>query len=117
VRNRTGDRRVLWLEYEAFPSMAVRQLEAIGAEVAARHGLSALACAHRTGRLEIGEAAVVVAASAPHRRAALEGIEAFLRRLKQDVPIWKKEFFEGGAAWIGSPEDPQALRAAEETAP
>ena len=82
-------------------------MAAIGAEVTAQHGLSALACVHRTGRLEIGEAAVVVATSAPHRRAALEAVEDYVRRLKEDVPIWKKEHFEGGAVWIGTPEDPQ----------
>ena len=73
--------------------MATAQMAAIGREVAAACGLSAIACIHRTGRLEVGETAVVVAASAPHRRAAFEGVEAFVRRLKEDVPIWKEEHF------------------------
>ena len=107
VRDHTAERRVTHLEYEAFVPMAESAMSAIGAEVAARHGLSALACVHRTGRLEIGEVAVVVATSAPHRGAALEAVEDYVRRLKEDVPIWKKEHFEGGAVWIGTPEDPQ----------
>ncbi len=107
VRDHTADRRVTHLEYEAYVPMAEAALATIGAEVVARHGLTALACVHRTGRLEIGEDAVVVATSSPHRRAALEAVEDYVRRLKADVPIWKKEHFEGGAVWIGTPEDPQ----------
>jgi len=107
VRDHTADRRVTHLEYEAFVPMAEAKLAEIGAEVRTRHGLSALACAHRVGRLAIGEAAVVVATSAPHRAAALDAVEDYVRRLKEDVPIWKKEHFEGGAVWIGTPEDPQ----------
>ena len=107
VRDHTADRKVTHLEYESYVPMAESALADIGAEVAARHGLTALACVHRTGRLEIGDVAVVVATSAPHRRAALEAVEDYVRRLKEDVPIWKKEHFEGGAVWIGTPEDPQ----------
>jgi molybdopterin synthase catalytic subunit len=117
VRDRTADRRVTHLEYEAYEPMAIRQMEAIGAEVAARHGLSALACTHRLGRLEIGEDAMVVAASAPHRAAAFAAVEDFIARLKQDVPIWKKEHFEGGAVWVGTPDDPQGARAQVQPAP
>ena len=107
VRDHTGDRRVTHLEYEAFVPMAIAQMQSIGEEVVRAHGLTALACVHRVGRLEIGEAAVVVATSSPHRRAALDAVETFVRRLKEDVPIWKKEHFEGGAVWIGTPDDPQ----------
>ena len=107
VRDHTGERRVTHLEYEAYVPMAVARMEAIAAEVVAEHGLSALACVHRVGRLEIGDTAVVVATSSPHRRAALEAVETYVARLKQDVPIWKKEHFVGGAVWVGSPEDPQ----------
>ena len=107
VRDHTGERRVTHLEYEAYAPMAVARMRAIGEEVVERHALSALACVHRVGRLEIGDVAVVVATSSPHRRAALEAVETYVTRLKQDVPIWKKEFFEGGAAWIGTPTDPQ----------
>lgn len=107
VRDHTQDRRVTHLEYEAFVPMAVAQMEAIAEEVKQKHGLSALACVHRIGRLEIGDTAVVVATSSPHRRAALDAVETYVARLKQDVPIWKKEHFEGGALWIGTPDDPQ----------
>jgi molybdopterin synthase catalytic subunit len=110
VRDRTGRREVTHLEYEAYEPMAVAQMARIAAEVVARHGLAALACTHRTGRLEVGDTAVVVAASAPHRHAALVGVEAFLSRLKADVPVWKKEHFRGGAVWVGTPDDPQGAR-------
>ena len=107
VRDHTGERRVTHLEYEAYPSMAVAQMQRIAEEVKHRHGLSALACIHRTGRLEIGDVAVVLGVASPHRRAALEGVDDFIQQMKQDVPIWKKEHFEGGAVWIGTPAHPQ----------
>jgi molybdopterin synthase catalytic subunit len=111
VRNETRGRRVTRLVYEAYPAMAVAQMRAIGEAVAREFGLVAIACVHRTGTLAPGDAAVVVAASSPHRRAALEAVEAFVARLKRDVPIWKQEWFEDGAVWVGSPEDPQGERA------
>jgi molybdopterin synthase catalytic subunit len=101
---------VIRLEYEAYPPMARRQMEEIAREVVSRHGLAGLACVHRVGTLSPGEDAVVIAASAPHRRAALEAVEEYVQRLKQDVPIWKKEHFEGGAVWVGTPEDPHGIR-------
>ena len=112
VRNKTQARQVMFLEYEAYEPMAIAALEAIGQEMRAKHGISAIACTHRIGRLEIGEDAMVVAVSSPHREAALAAVADFIVRLKQDVPIWKKEHFEGGAVWIGTPEDPQGERVA-----
>ena len=101
VRDQTADRRVTHLEYEAYVPMAEAAMARIGAEVVERHGLTALACVHRTGRLEVGDDAVVVAASSPHRRAALEAVEDFVRRLKEDVPIWKKEnWADGTTEWV-----------------
>ena len=111
VRDRTRGRAVRFLEYEAYPSMALGQMRAIAEDVAARHGLTAIACTHRTGRLELGDAAVVLAVSSPHRHAALAAVEEFIVRLKRDVPIWKKEHFEDGAVWVGSADDPQGERA------
>ena len=111
VRNKTADRRVIHLEYEAYPAMALAELARIGTEVAKAHGLLGIACAHRIGRLEIGDTAVVLAVSSPHRKAALDAIDDFIVRLKRDVPIWKKEHFEGGAVWIGTPDDPQGVLA------
>lgn len=110
VRDATRGRRVRWLEYEAYPAMAVAMLEEVGAGVARRHGLTGVACVHRVGRLEVGEDAVVIAASAPHRAAALAAVEDFVVRLKRDVPIWKKEHFEDGSVWVGTPDDPQGER-------
>jgi len=107
VRDHTAGRRVTHLEYEAYVPMARRLLAELGEEVKARHALSALACVHRLGTLALGETAVVLAVSAPHRRAALEAVEDYIVRLKQDVPIWKKEHFEDGAVWVGTPQDPQ----------
>ena len=109
VRNKTLDRRVTHLEYECFEPMALKQMATVAAAVKAGHEITEIACTHRIGRLAIGEDAMVVAVAAPHRKAALDATEDFIARLKQDVPIWKKEHFEGGAIWIGSPEDPQGV--------
>ena len=112
IRNRTGDRQVTHLEYEAFEPMAIGEMTRIGAELTAKHEVSAIACTHRIGRLDIGEDAMVVAVSSPHRQAALDALAEFIVRLKQDVPIWKKEHFEDGAVWVGTPEDPQGAASA-----
>ncbi|MDC0714946.1 molybdopterin converting factor subunit 1 [Stigmatella sp. ncwal1] len=101
VRNQTRGRRVLRLEYEAYPPMAEKRLAAIGAEAAERFGGTRLAIMHRVGTLEPGELAVVIAAAAPHRKEAFLACEHAIERLKQDVPIWKKEFFEDGEIWVG----------------
>lgn len=101
VRNQTRGRRVVRLEYEAYPPMAEKKLEEIGAEVAERFGGTRLAIVHRTGTLRPGELAVVIAAAAPHRKEAFLGCEYAIERLKQDVPIWKKEFYEDGEVWVG----------------
>ena len=114
IRNQTGDRQVTHLEYEAFEPMAISEMRTIGDAMIEEHGISKIACAHRIGRLEIGEDAMVVAVSSPHRAAALAAVADFIVRLKQDVPIWKKEHFEGGAVWVGTPDDPQGERAAAE---
>ena len=94
-------RAVLRLEYEAYPPMAERVLASIGAEVAERFGGTRLAIMHRVGTLMPGELAVVIAAAAPHRKEAFLACEHAIERLKQDVPIWKKEFFEDGEVWVG----------------
>lgn len=101
VRDSTRGRRVVKLEYEAYPPMAERRLAAIGAEVAERFGGTRLAIVHRVGTLRPGELAVVIAAAAPHRREAFRGCEHAIERLKEDVPIWKKEHFEDGEVWVG----------------
>ena len=101
VRNQTKGRRVVRLEYEAYPPMAEKKLAEIGAEVAAQWSGTRLAIVHRVGTLRPGELAVVIAAASPHRKEAFRGCEHAIERLKQDVPIWKKEFFEDGDVWVG----------------
>lgn len=100
VRSDTRGRAVLRLEYEAYAPMAERVLARIGQEVEAAHG-AAVAVVHRVGVLQPGEAAVVIAAAAPHRKPAFLACEAVLEELKRDVPIWKREVFLDGAVWVG----------------
>ena len=92
-------------EYEAYAPLAERQMRISGAEAEARWGVHC-AIAHRLGRLEIGECSVAVAVASPHRAEAFEACRWLMDTLKATVPIWKKEFFEGGAIWI---EGPQAV--------
>lgn len=105
TRNNTAGRKVLFLEYEAYRPMADEQLRRVADEMRERWDLQGVAIHHRLGRLEIGEASLVVAASSAHRRAAFEACHFSIDRIKQIVPIWKKEFFEGGEVWVGSQED------------
>jgi len=100
VRNHSGGRRTLYLEYECYEPMAIRVMAEMGREVAARHEVSRIAIVHRLGRLEIGEASVVIAVAAAHRRPAFEAALEAINRLKKEVPIWKKEHFEDGAVWV-----------------
>ena len=99
VQNR--GRRVLGLEYEAYAGMAEREMERIASALAERHPITRVAMAHRLGPVPVGEASVVIAVSAPHRRAALAACAEAIDALKERVPIWKKERFEGGEEWIG----------------
>jgi molybdopterin converting factor subunit 1 len=85
------------LEYEAYAEMAEARLRVIAAEEAARHGLCAVALAHRTGSVALGEASVIVAASAPHRAEAFAGARALIDRVKAEAPIWKQEVTADGA--------------------
>ena len=100
VRNVTGDNEVAYLEYEAYEPMAVRELERIRAEAQTRWPKVRLAVAHRLGRLEVGEAAVVIVAAAPHRPDAFDACRYTIDTLKKTVPIWKKEFGEEGSCWV-----------------
>jgi molybdopterin synthase catalytic subunit len=100
VRDETGGRRVLRLEYEAYVPMAERKLAEIGAEVARAHGVE-VAIVHRVGVLQPGEAAVVIACAAPHRTPAFRACEACIEALKRDAPIWKREVYEDGSEWVG----------------
>ncbi|MED2513560.1 molybdenum cofactor biosynthesis protein MoaE, partial [Bacillus thuringiensis] len=91
----------LHLEYEAYKPMAVKQLMRIGEEISERWPDAKVAITHRVGRLEIMDIAVVIAVSSPHRKVAYEANEYAIERIKQIVPIWKKEFWEDGTMWIG----------------
>jgi molybdopterin synthase catalytic subunit len=107
VRDESDGRRVLWLDYEAYAPLAVRSFELIGSEASARWPSVRLAIHHRTGRLEIGEASVVIAAASPHRADAFAACRYAIERIKQIAPIWKHEHFEGGDVWIeGATADP-----------
>jgi molybdopterin synthase catalytic subunit len=101
VRRSSRDRDVLHLEYEAYEEMAEPMLAGLGAELTHRHGLCGVAIHHRLGRVEIGEASVVIAVSAPHRSAALDACREAIETLKTSIPLWKKEVYAGGEEWIG----------------
>ncbi len=102
VRNESGGRPVKFLEYEGHAPMAEAKLAEIGAAIRARWaGVRRVAIIHRLGRLEIGEASVVIAVSAAHRREAFEACGYAIDTLKETVPVWKKEHFEDGEVWVG----------------
>ncbi len=101
VRRRSRDRDVVHLEYEAYEEMAEPMLAGLGDELTERHGLCAIAIHHRLGRVEIGEASVVIAVSARHRAAALDACREAIETLKATIPLWKKEIYAGGEEWIG----------------
>ena len=100
VRDENEGRRVLFLEYDAYPAMAKAEMARIEAEARSRFPVSSVAVSHRTGRLEIGEISVGVAVAAPHRADAMDACRFVIDEVKRRVPIWKKEHFEGGAVWI-----------------
>ena len=106
TRNVTSDRKVLYLEYEAYEPMARKELAAVADEMHERWPLHGVAISHRLGRLEIGEISLVVAVSSQHRPDAFAACEYSIDRIKQTVPIWKKEFYLDGSAWIGSADNP-----------
>ncbi|HZU07577.1 MAG TPA: molybdopterin converting factor subunit 1 [Chloroflexota bacterium] len=101
VRSPSRGRIVRYLEYEAYPEMAVRKMQQIAAEIRERWGITRVAIRHRVGRLEVGEPSVAIAVAAPHRREAFEACEYAIARLKRIVPIWKKEVWADGEEWIG----------------
>jgi molybdopterin synthase catalytic subunit/molybdopterin converting factor small subunit len=101
VRNRSRGRDVLHLEYEAYEGMAEEVMDDLATKLTERHGLSGVSIHHRIGRVEIGEASVVIAVSAPHRAEALAACKEAIDELKVSVPLWKKEVYEGDEEWIG----------------
>lgn len=120
VRNHNVGRRVLYLEYEAYEPLAVKSFERIADEVSGRWPSVVMGLHHRIGRLEIGEASVVIVTASPHRADAFAACRYAIERIKQISPIWKHEHFEGGDVWIegatADPDDVQAREAAERAA-
>ena len=107
VRNNYKGQQTLYLEYEAYEPMALAKMREIGAEIRAKFPVHRLAIVHRLGRLEIGETSVLIAVSSAHRAAAFDACRYAIDTLKRVVPIWKKEYFAGGAVWAEGEVPPQ----------
>jgi molybdopterin synthase catalytic subunit len=99
VRNHSRGRKTLYLEYEAYEPMALRKMEEVGRGAKEKFPIDHIGMIHRLGRLEIGETSVAIFVTSAHRRAAFEACRHTIDRLKQIVPIWKKEYFEDGGVW------------------
>jgi molybdopterin synthase catalytic subunit len=100
VRNNTKGRATKFLDYDCYEPMALKMMAQIGREIAGGFAIGRIAMVHRLGRMEIGEASVLIAAAAPHRRPAFEAALEGIDRLKKLVPIWKKEHFADGEVWV-----------------
>ncbi len=100
VRRWTKGRETLFLEYEAYQPMALKEMEKLGAAVREKFDIAHIGIVHRLGKLDIGETSVVISVAAPHRRAAFEACEWLIVELKRTVPIWKKEIYADGETWI-----------------
>src|SRR5208337_4373624 len=99
VRNHSRGRATLYLEYEAFEPMALRKMKELGCDAKQKFAIDGIGIVHRLGRLEIGETSVAIIVTSEHRRAAFAACQYAIDRLKQIVPIWKKEYFADGAVW------------------
>lgn len=104
VRDNNLGRQVQYLDYEAYPAMAERVMREIGETAQGRFGLEAYAVLHRTGRLEIGEASLLVVVSCAHREASFEACRWMVDEIKKRVPVWKKEVWADGESWVEGPE-------------
>jgi molybdopterin synthase catalytic subunit len=100
VRDHARGKQVRYLEYDVYPEMAIAQIREIVAEAEQRWGVERVAIAHRTGRLEIGEASVIIVVATPHRGEAFEACRYIIDTLKASVPIWKKEVATSGEEWV-----------------
>ncbi len=103
VRGNNRGKKVLFLEYEAYPDMALKMMKRIGDEIQKTWGLTSVAMQHRVGRLNVGETSIVIVVSAPHRDDAFAACQYAINRFKRIVPIWKKEIFEDGELWVEGP--------------
>ena len=102
VRAQTKGKKVLKLEFESYQPMAIKEMRKIAEQVIEKWNALAVSFHHRVGVLDIGEVAVTIAVSTPHRKAAFEACEYAIDTLKETVPIWKKEFFEDGEVWVAA---------------
>jgi len=100
VREFTGEKKTLYLIYEAYESMALKEMEKLGIRAREHFDLTNIGIVHRLGKLAIGETSVIVTVAAPHRKAAFEACSWLISELKRTVPIWKKEFYSDGSKWI-----------------
>ena len=100
VRNENMGRNVRYLEYDVYPEMAIKKMQEVAEEVRAKYPITGVGVLHRVGRLEIGETSLLVAVSSAHRAAAFEACHFAVDRIKQVVPIWKKEVWDNGEEWI-----------------
>jgi len=120
VREQNQGRRVSFLEYEAYEPLAVRALQRIVEEIRESWPDVRVGVHHRTGRLELGDASVIIVAASPHRASAFAACRYTIERVKQIVPIWKHEHFEGGDVWlegaVADPDDEAARQAAHRIA-
>src|ERR1700735_2603297 len=112
VRNNFKGKPTLYLDYEAYESMAYAKMREIGAEIHAKFPIDGVAIVHRLGRLEIGETSVLTAVTSPHRAAAFGACRYAIDTLKRTVPIWKKEYFAGGAIWADGELPPATANSA-----
>jgi molybdopterin synthase catalytic subunit len=110
VRDNTRGRRTLYLEYEAYEAMALKQMRSLAAESRTRFSVRAVSIVHRLGRLEIGETSVLIVVSSAHRGVAFEACRWMIDTLKKTVPIWKKEYFEDGAVWADGEPFPEEIQ-------
>jgi molybdopterin converting factor subunit 1 len=115
VRNHSRGRRTLFLDYEAYEEMALKQMEALAAQALAQFEIRDVRIVHRLGRLQIGETSVLIVVASAHRAAAFDACRWLIDTLKRTVPIWKKEYFEDGAVWADGEPFPAELCAAPGT--
>ena len=110
VRDNTRGRRTLYLHYEAYEDMALKQMKALAAEAKSRFAVRSASIIHRLGRLEIGETSVLIVVASAHRGAAFEACRWIIDTLKKTVPIWKKEYFADGAMWADGEPFPEEIQ-------
>jgi len=109
VRNNTRGRRTLYLDYEAYEAMALKQMEALAQKARSQFAVRDVAIVHRLGRLQIGETSVLIVVASAHRGPAFEACRWIIDTLKTKVPIWKKEYFEDGAVWANGEPFPEEI--------